>query len=145
MANPQPLDPDYKSRVLASFHSQPFMEHLGAEMTHVEPGFCEVRLPFRPELTQQNGFFHGGIVGTLADNSMGYASFSLMDAQDSVLTVEYKLNLVAPGKGELLVAQGQVVRPGRTLTVARADVFVELDGTRVLCASAQSTMMRITP
>ena len=139
------IDPDFQARIHKSFHSQPFMEHIGAELIRVEAGFCEIQLPFRQELTQQNGFFHGGVVGTLADNSMGYASYSLMGASDSVLTVEYKLNLVSPGKGERLVARGHVVRSGRTLTVARSDVYAYLDGKEMLCASAQSTMMRLSP
>ena len=144
MADFEIKDPNFQERVRLAFHSQRFMEHLGAELTLIGAGFCEIQLPFREELTQQNGFFHGGIIGTLADNSMGFASFSLMGESDSVLTVEYKLNLVAPGQGEKLRARGEVIRPGRTLTVARADVFAVQDGVEKLCASAQSTMMRIT-
>lgn len=143
MADFEARDPDYESRVRASFLKQQFMVYLGAEMTSAHPGFCEIRLPFRPELTQQNGFFHGGIVGTLADNAAGYASYSLMAATDNILTVEYKLNIVAPADGSELIARGHVLRPGRTLTVARSEVYALKNGIEVLCGSAQATMMRM--
>ncbi len=100
------------------------MSLLDAKLTAVEPGGCTIELPFRPELSQQHGFFHGGVVGTLADNACGYASFTLAPADASILTVEYKLNLMAPAAGDLLIARGRVLRPGRTLVVAQADVAV---------------------
>ncbi|MEE8396243.1 MAG: PaaI family thioesterase [bacterium] len=139
----QPVDPDSAERVRASFARQPFMVLLGAEISRLEPGFCEPRLPFRDELCQQHGFFHGGVVGTLADNAAGYASYTLMGGDDSILTVEYKINPVAPGEGAALIARGQVVKPGRTLTVSRAEVFGVKGGAEVLCATSLTTLMTL--
>ncbi len=119
------------------------MTSLGAELTSVSPGTVEIQIPYDKALTQQHGFFHGGVVGTIADNAGGYASFTLMSAEDSILTVEYKLNLMAPASGERLIARGEVVRPGRTLTISRADVFVVLHGAEVLCATMQGTFMTL--
>jgi uncharacterized protein (TIGR00369 family) len=134
-------DPDFEARVRASFDRQAFMRHIGAELAVVEPGRAEVRLPWRPELGQQHGYFHGGAVGTIADNACGYSAYSLATATDSVLTVEYKLNLIAPGKGEALIARGVVVKPGRTLTVCEAKVYALDKGEERLCAVALETLM----
>src|SRR5690349_13792470 len=98
------------------------MAFLGAELARVEPGLVEIALPYRAELTQQHGFFHGGIVSTIADTAGGYAAFTLFPADASILTVEYKINLVAPADGERLVARGRVLKPGRTLTVCEFEV-----------------------
>ncbi len=138
-----PKDPDFETRVRESFERQRFMDYIGARLASVGPGSCEIRLPYRRQLAQQHGFFHGGVVGTLADNSAGYAAFSLMPADATILTVEYKINLMAPGKGEELVARGQVVRVGRTLTVSRADVFAIEDGRESICASVLETLIRL--
>jgi uncharacterized protein (TIGR00369 family) len=138
----EPQNPDYGEQVRASFERQRFMDHIGAELVAVGPGRCEIRLPYRPELTQQHGYFHGGVVGTLADNAGGYAAFSLLPAGASIVTVEYKLNIVAPGRGEALVARGQVIRAGRTLIVSRAEVFaVEEGGAERLCAASLQTLL----
>ena len=94
-----PKDPDYINRITNSFHRQPFMEFIGAELVKVEPGFCEIHLPYHKNLSQQHGFFHAGIVGAIADNVAGYAAFSLMDSASSILTVEFKLNLLSPADG----------------------------------------------
>jgi uncharacterized protein (TIGR00369 family) len=139
----QPSDPDFAARVRASFERQGFMRSLGAELTVVEPGFCEIRLPYREDLSQQHGFFHAGTLGAIADSAGGYAGYTLMGAGDSVLSVEYKLNLLAPGRGELAVARGRVVRPGRTLTVCQVEVFVVREGTETLCALMQQTLIRL--
>lgn len=136
-------DPNFAQRVRASFDRQKFMAHIGAELTRIEPGFCELRLPFNASLTQQHDYFHGGAIGAIADVAGGYAAHSLMDADDSVLTVEYKLNIMAPGKGEMLYARGHVMRPGRTLTITRVDVVAVTDGRESLIASAQQTLMRM--
>ena len=136
-------DPDFVARVRKSFDAQGLMAHIGARLTSVAPGACEIELPYSEEVSQQHGFFHGGAVGTIADVAGGYAAFSLMDADDGILTVEYKLNLMAPADGDLLVARGQVVRAGRTLTVARAEVGVVKNGVEVACAAMQQTLMRI--
>ena len=139
----QPSDPDFAARVRASFERQGFMRSLGAALAVVEPGLVEIRLPFREDLGQQHGFFHAGALGAVADSAGGYAGYTLMGAGDSVLTVEYKLNLLAPGRGELAVARARVVRPGRTLTVCQVEVFVVRDGTETLCALLQQTLIRL--
>lgn len=136
-----PQDPDYVARVRDSFARQAAMAFIGAELADVRPGYCEIRLKHRPELTQQHGFFHGGIVGTIGDSAGGYAAYSLMPADASVLTVEYKLNLVTPADGELLIARGRVVKPGRTLTVAQFEVSAVKNGTERVAATALQTLM----
>ena len=135
----------YKAKVEQSFASQKFMEHIGAKLVDVQPGFCEMHIPFNENLTQQNGFFHAGMIGTIADNAAGYASLSLMKEYSSVLSVEFKLNLMRPADGELLIGKGQVLKYGKTLTVCRADVFIVKDGVEKLCAAAQLTMIEIAP
>jgi uncharacterized protein (TIGR00369 family) len=135
----QPKDPAFATRVRASFARQKAMVLIGARLTVVEPGYTEIELPFRPELTQQKGFVHGGILGMIADSACGYAAYSLMPATSSLVTVEYKINILAPARGGL-VARGQVIRPGRTLTVTRGEIFMA-DGTHV--ASMQQTLMML--
>ena len=134
-------DPAFVERVRGSFARQAFMGFLGAELGPVAPGSVEIRLPYRRELSQQHGYFHGGVVGTLADNACGYASFSLAPADHSILTVEYKLNLLSPAAGEALVARGRVLRPGRTLVVAQADVFAVRAASEKQVATALATLM----
>jgi len=136
-----PQDLDFEARIRASFDRQAFMHHIGAELAAVEPGGAEIRLPWRPELGQQHGYFHGGVIGAIADNACGYAASSLAAATDSVLTVEYKLNLIAPSKGETLIAWGVAVKPGRTLTVCKAKVYALVKGEKQLCAVALETLM----
>ena len=119
------------------------MEHIGAKLVDVQPGYCEMHIPFNENLTQQNGFFHAGMIGTIADNAAGYASLSLMKEHSSVLSVEFKLNLMRSADGELLIGKGQVLKYGKTLTVCRADVFIVKDGVEKLCAAAQLTMIEI--
>lgn len=138
-----PDDPQYEEKVRASFARQTFMGFIGARLVDVQPGYCEIHVPYKRELTQQHGYFHAGIIGTLADNTGGYAAYTLMAADASVLTVEYKLNLLSPGEGELLIARGAVVKPGRTLTVCRSDVVVVKDGVEKLCAIAVVTLMQM--
>ena len=135
------LNPAFAARVRASFARQRIMALLGAELTGIEPGYCEIQLPFKDELCQQHGFFHGGVIGTIADSAGGYAGFSLMPEDASVLTVEYKLNLVAPADGDRLTARGRVIKPGRTLVVSRADVTVHKNGRETLCATLLQTLM----
>ena len=135
-----------KERILAvrkSFARQNFMGHLGARIVSVGPGTTELRLRRKDTLLQQHGYFHGGAIATLADVAGGYAAFSLMGPDDSVLTVEFKLNIMAPGDGGELRALGQVIRAGRTLTIVRADVFVRKNGRESLCATSLQTLMRM--
>lgn len=136
-------DPDFEQRVRDSFARQQVMAFLGATLDEVAPGYTRISLPYRPELSQQHGFFHGGIVGTIGDSAAGYAGYSLMPRDASVLTVEYKLNLVAPADGERLIARGRVLRPGRTLVIAQADVFAERDGEQRHCAVLLQTLMTL--
>src|SRR5204863_7014240 len=117
------------SRVCESFGRQKAMALIGARLSAVAPGAVEIALPFREELTQQKGFVHGGNIGMIADTACGYAAYSLMPADCSLVTVEYKINILAPAMGSL-VARGEVVKPGRTLTVARAEVYAQ-DGKHV--------------
>jgi uncharacterized protein (TIGR00369 family) len=139
-----PRDPSFAEKTRASFTQQGFMKYLGAEITAIEPGHCEIRVPFRPELSQQDGYFHGGVSGAIADSATGYAAYSLTPPDTSVLSVEYKLNFVAPALGELLIARGQVIRAGRTLTVCRADVHVVRDGVEKICATLLSTIIALS-
>lgn len=134
-------DPNFAGRVHASFGRQRIMELLGAELARIEAGSCEIRLPFKSALCQQHGFFHGGVIGTIADSAGGYAGFSLMPEDASVLTVEYKLNLLAPADGDCLIARGRVIKPGRSLVVCRADVAVVKDNRETLCATLLQTLM----
>ena len=138
-------NPEYERDVRDSFARQAFMTTLGAELLLVGPGRTEIGLAYDEGLSQQHGYFHGGVIGTLADNAGGYAAFSLMPTGMTVLTVEYKLNIVAPGKGERLIARGEVLRPGRTLTVTRSDVFAVEGGKEKLCATALQTLMCLEP
>ena len=139
----EPKTKNYKQKVEDSFKLQKFMEFIGAKLIKVEPGFCEIHLPYSENLTQQDGFFHAGIISTLADNAAGYASFSLMEEDSSVLAVEFKLNLISPGVGDLLIARANVLKSGKTLTICRADVFTLKDGVEKLCAASQATLIQI--
>lgn len=134
-------DPNFEQRVRGSFARQAAMALIGATMTRVEPGRCAIELPVRDELTQQHRFVHGGIVGMIADSAGGYAAFTLMPADSSVLTVEYKINMLAPAKGERLRAVGTVLKPGRTLSIVRADVTALDGGRETLVAAMQQTLM----
>nr|CAX83858.1 conserved uncharacterized protein [uncultured bacterium] len=136
----KPADDQFASRVQGSFARQGVMSFMGATLPVIEPGYCEIHLPFKPELSQQHGFFHGGVIGTIADSAAGYAGYSLMASDAGVLTIEYKMNIVAPGDGELLIAEGTVIKPGRTITVTRADVFAIKHGKRKLCATMLQTL-----
>ena len=139
----QPADPRFAARVRDSFARQGVMGLIGARLGRIEPGMVEIELPFRPDLTQQHGFFHAGVTSTIADSAGGYAAFTLFPADTSGLTVEYKINLVAPADGDRLLATGRVVKPGRTLTICTLEVMVEKNGVTKLCAIGQQTMMRL--
>jgi len=134
-----PADPEFASRIRASFGRQKAMALIGATLATVAPGAVEIALPFRDDLTQQKGFVHGGIIAMIADTACGYAAYSLMPADSSLVTVEYKINVLAPAKSSLL-ARGEVVKAGRTLTVARAEVYAH-DGKHV--ATMQQTLMML--
>jgi len=136
-------DPHFAERIRASFAQQQAMTLIGASMAVVEPGYTEIHLPHKPEITQQHGYIHGGVVGMIADSAAGYAASTLTAAEAGVLTVEYKLNLLAPAEGQLLIAEGSVIRYGRTLIVTKAEVFAIKDGKKTLCAVMQQTIMTL--
>jgi uncharacterized protein (TIGR00369 family) len=137
----KPADPSYAERVRSSFARQRAMALVGAELLAVAPGYCAIALKPRPEVTQQHGYVHAGVVGTIIDSAGGYAGFTLFPTDASVVTVEYKLNLLAPAEGDRLVAEGFVVKPGRTLVITRGEVHAERAGTRTLVALMQQTLM----
>ena len=136
-----PAAAGYAARVRASFARQGAMKTLGAELTAVEPGYCAIALVPRPEIAQQHGYVHAGVVSAIVDSAGGYAGFTLFPAGASVLTVEFKINLLAPAEGEWLVAEGFVVKPGRTLAITRGEVHAEHRGKRTLVAIMQQTLM----
>ncbi len=135
-------NPAFAEEIKASFAKQTIMGLIGAELSRVEPGIIEITLPYRADLAQQHGHLHAGIVTTIADSACGYAAYSLMPPKSEVLSVEFKVNLMRPAKGEMFVAVAEVVKSGRTLTVVRADVFgVDHSGKRELVATMLGTMM----
>lgn len=139
----QPRDPGFAERVRRSFARQSMMATIGATLDDVEPGAVVIALAPAPHILQQHGFVHGGATATIADSAAGYAALTLMPAGFGVLTVELKINLMAPAQGDMLVAQGLVVRPGRTLTISQAEVFAVTGGERRLIALLTATMMAI--
>ena len=134
-------DPEYDSRIRESFARQGLMKHLSAGLAELGPGHAEIRVPFRSEVTQQHGYFHAGVSGAIADSACGYAAYTLMPADSSVLTVEYKMNLLAPADGGELIARARVLRSGRTLKICSADVHVSKNGGEVHCATMLATIM----
>ena len=140
----QPRDPDFAARVRRAFDRQHFMTLLGARLVSAAPGAVEIELPLRPELEQQHGYAHAGAAWSIADSAAGFASQSLMAADEGVLTVELKINLLAPARGERLIARGRVERAGRRLTVARADVHAVAGGTETHVAMAIGTFMTMS-
>ncbi|NNF58643.1 MAG: hotdog fold thioesterase [Rhodothermaceae bacterium] len=134
----EPRDPDFELRVRASFARQPMMTTLGAELVTIEPGSVQIMLPFRDDLTQQNGFLHAAAVTAIADSACGYAAMTLTAPGHDVLSVEFKVNLLAPAVGARFVATGRVLRPGRTLTVSTAEVRGDDDK---LIAAMQATII----
>lgn len=138
---PAPLAPEVAEKVRASFARQTFMETLGARMTELGQGWCVIELDRRENLLQQHGYLHAGVVSTLADNACGYAALSAMPMDATVLTTEFKINLLAPAAGERLRAQGRVVRSGRTLSVVTAEVDTLTDGAWKPVALFQGSMM----
>ncbi len=127
VASFQPRDPAFESRVRASFARQSMMTTLGAFLERVVPGEVDIALPFRAELTQQHGFLHAGVTTSIADSACGYAALTLMPPEAAVLTVEFKVNLLAPAAGQLFIAHGRVLKAGRTLTTCSGEVFA-IDG-----------------
>lgn len=135
--------PDVRARIEDSFGRQGLMRLLGARLDHVGPGLVRIVLPSRPEVSQQHGYVHAGATSAIADSAGGYAALTLFPEGSEVLTVEYKINLLAPAAGDHLEAVGTVRRSGRTLTVCQLDVFGVRDGEHTLVATGQQTLIRI--
>ncbi|MFI9407090.1 PaaI family thioesterase [Nocardia sp. NPDC052316] len=133
--------PEVRSRIRASFDRQGLMRHLGAQLGHIGPGRVHILLPHRPEVTQQHGYIHAGATSAIADSAGGYAAFTLFPDDTTVLTVEYKINLLAPASGDHLEAVGTVLKPGRTLTVCQLEVFAVRGDERSLIATGQQTLI----
>ena len=141
MTGSLPSNPEFAEAVAASFGKQNAMRLIRATLPVIAHGRTEIHVPHWDGVEQQHGFVHGGVVGMIADSAAGYAAMSTVEPSASVLTVEYKLNLMAPADGEKLIARGAVVRPGRTLIVTQAEVFAVKDGKETLCALMQQTIM----
>jgi uncharacterized protein (TIGR00369 family) len=137
-----PLEAAIVERVRASFGRQGAMATLGAELAHVAAGRVAIALPVEPRLSQQHGFVHAGVVVAALDSACGYAALTLLPADAEVLTVELKVNLLAPATGERIVAEGEVLRAGGTLTVCRGDAYAEWGSERTHVATMLATMMR---
>lgn len=139
----QPSDPDFERRVHASYARQRAMATLGATLARVAPGEVDIVLPYREDLTQQHGFLHAGITTTIVDSACGYSALTLMPPGAAVLTVEFKVNLLAPGDGERFIARGRVLKPGRTITVSTGEVFAVKGGVERLVATMTATNMTL--
>lgn len=142
MAKFDAMNPNYADRVRASFSRQKVMEKIGARLSKIAPGQVEIELPFREDLTQQHGFLHAGIVTAIVDSACGYAALSLMPENSEVLTIEYKVNFLAPALGERFIAKGEVIKPGRTVTVCKGEVLAVKEGKESLVAVIMATIMR---
>ena len=140
----EPRSSDFAARVRQSFDDQPFMAFLGAELSRVDPGLVEIVVPYRTELTQQHGFFHGGVIGTLADNTAGFAGFSLMSDDEQPLSVEFKVNLMSPAKGSALIARAEVVRNGKRLKICRTEIYARVEAGEKHCATSLATIMALS-
>lgn len=130
-------------RIRDSFARQGLMSLLGAELDRIKAGLVTIRLPFRQELTQQHGYFHAGGTASIADSAGGYAGFTLFPENTSVLTVEFKLNLINPAQGDWLEAEGRVIKPGRTLTICQLDVWGIAPGKRIHVATGLQTLIQV--
>ncbi len=139
----EPRDPDFEARVRASFARQQVMQTLGITITALSPGRVELNLPFDKAFTQQHGFLHAGVMATALDSACGYAAFSLMAADEAVLTVEFKTNLIAPAEGARFRVVGEVLKPGRTLSVAEGRAYALRDDGARLVASMTATLMAV--
>jgi uncharacterized protein (TIGR00369 family) len=139
----EPRDPDFKTRVKQSFSEQKVMQTINASLATVEAGRVEIEIPYQLELTQQDGFIHAGISSTIMDSACGYAAFTLMPAEARVLTIEFKINLLAPAAGDHFRALGQVRKPGRSVFVAEAELFARSDAADKLIATMTGTLMAV--
>tara|TARA_S200000501_G_scaffold176183_1_gene165827 strand:- start:1096 stop:1581 length:486 start_codon:yes stop_codon:yes gene_type:complete len=138
-----PATAEFATMVRKSFLQQGLMAHLGAQLSTIQPGFVEIRLAHQTTLLQQHGLFHGGATSAILDSAGGYAAFSLFEPGDEILTVEYKVNFIAPAIGDEIVAQGEVVKSGKQLSVTRGEAYVTKDGQKTTCAVMQQTLTRM--
>jgi uncharacterized protein (TIGR00369 family) len=139
----QPLDPRFAERVTTSFQRQTVMATLGAELRQVAPGAVAISLPYRADLCQQHGFMHAGMLTTVLDSACGYAALSLMPPEVGVLSIEFKVNFLAPAAGEVFLARGQVIRSGRSISVCTGEVIALAQDKEKLVAVMQATMMAV--
>lgn len=137
----QVQDPDYEARIRRVFEGQPAMATLAVTLSKVGPGELELRMPYDLRFSQQNGFLHAGMVSAALDTACGLAAYTLMPAQADILTVEFKINLLAPAKGDNFRFVGSVVKPGRTLIVSEGRAFAHDDTREKLVATMSATMM----
>lgn len=137
----QVQDPDFEARVRRTFADQQALATLGITLAKVEPGTLELRMPYDARYSQQNGFLHGGVVSAGLDTACGLASYTLMPAAADILTVEFKINLLAPAKGQTFRFVGRVVKPGRTLVVSEGHAYASDEGREKLIATMSATMM----
>lgn len=141
MSEFQVVNADFAQAVSESFYKQGLMHHLGAKLDSVEPGHVRIIMPFSENLTQQHSYFHAGALTSIVDSACGYAALTLMPANAEVLTIEFKVNFMAPASGEYVIAHGRVLKPGRTVTVCQGEVLAVKDGVEKLCAAMQATMI----
>ena len=141
----EPKDREFKSRVTRSFDEQAVMSTIGAVLAEVDAGRVVIELPYRADLTQQDGFIHAGISSTIMDSACGYAAFSLMPAEARVLTIEFKINLLAPAAGDSFRAVGTVRKPGRSVFVAESELYARTNGNDKLVATMHGTLMAMYP
>jgi len=140
----EPRNPAYADLIKSSFLKQLIMRLIGAELGRIEPGLVTITLPYREDLSQQDGYLHAGIITTIMDSACGYAAYSLMPAGSEVLSVEFKVNLLRPAKGETFFAEGEVIKPGKTLTVVRGNVYSLTGDGKQLVATMQGTMICVS-
>lgn len=136
------LDPNYQEKIKKSFEHQGVMQAHNGVLVAVEPGFVEIHLPFSQALAQQHGFFHGGIVATVADSASGYATYTVLEADEECLSAEFKINFLYPARGSKLISRGRVLKTGRTLVITEATVSVLADGKEIDCALMMHTLAR---
>ena len=144
MAQFEPRNPLYEQRVRDSFALQGVMAHMGAQLGLIAPGAVDIELAWAKELTQQHGFLHAGVVSAALDSACGYAAFTLMVPEAEVLTIEFKINLLAPAQGERFRMEGRVLKPGRTITVCEGRAYALHGGGEKLIATMGCTLMAIT-
>ncbi|GLV54724.1 thioesterase [Dictyobacter sp. S3.2.2.5] len=141
MADFQVTNDEFPQIVRANFMRQGLMQHLGATLEDVQPGYVRIQMPYQHSLTQQHGYFHAGAITSIVDSACGYAALTLMPPDTDVLTIEYKVNFMAPARGTLAIAHGRVLKPGRTITVCQGEVITLNDNREQVCATMLATII----